>query len=546
MGRIQRAQPCRGCELRERHHWFTAMAAPTFARQFVEIYCDLYASSSGQRCLDIEGAPGGETTGADAYGGYFNVHSNSNSAGANARVVSITYYSQLSGSLVDIEGEGQGYGFYLSRFFQAEGVVNLPLANNPTNFLAGNTDQFLPPLSSLGFTLKIVPMVTEDRHRAKTRSLLGTANIRYGMPVFGGTPIGVFQVYDRNTNSVPEVDYTPATAFATISSGAVVSVTPVTLGSDYTSATVNLSGGGGTGATVTANIVNGQVVSYSVTNGGSGYTSAPAVGVTVNDTNLQQNIVACFPGGCGFGAGYGSSSLTGGTYKPAYASLESTGGFSLRNPTIGTSPGTYFQQAYNNSNGMLTDYFYGGTQGGQPSFTHQETFYDFTSYSTITGLSRYAYGGTVHYSLPTLKLGAGPELSGVQGSAATKIAGALGTFSSGHLVKTDANGDFVDGGTSATGTDDFFTFTGCTLPSGGGSYCTGTINFTSGTTPTFPAMPDGSYVTLCDADAGSTTISVAFNAQGRTTTSFGYTLGNAVIGTSSSYAPTVMCHLHHN
>lgn len=59
------------------------------------------------------------------------------------------------------------------------------------------------------------------------------------------------------------------------------SVTPLALGTGYTSApTVALSGGGGTGAVVVANVVGGEVTSYTVTVAGSGYTSAPTVTVT--------------------------------------------------------------------------------------------------------------------------------------------------------------------------------------------------------------------------------------------------------------------------
>ena len=75
-----------------------------------------------------------------------------------------------------------------------------------------------------------------------------------------------------------------ASASAVLGSGAtdktVVSLTPILLGSGYTTApTVIISGGGGVGATAIAVLgtgaTAGQVVSYTITNPGSGYTSTP-------------------------------------------------------------------------------------------------------------------------------------------------------------------------------------------------------------------------------------------------------------------------------
>jgi hypothetical protein len=167
----------------------------------------------------------------------------------------------------------------------------------------------------------------------------------------------------------------------------------------------------------------------------------------------QRNIVNCVglnthtgqPGGCGFGPGYGLTAMTGGTLFPRVA-LETTGGFAIRDPLIGTSGGVGFQQSVDEKTGSLNDFFYGGSQGGQPSFARRELFYDFTTYRPDLGMTRSAAGGVVHYSLPTLKLGEGPELTGVQGSSATRIAGAAGAFNPGDLVKTDDRGNFVDAG----------------------------------------------------------------------------------------------------
>lgn len=171
----------------------------------------------------------------------------------------------------------------------------------------------------------------------------------------------------------------------------------------------------------------------------------------------QRNILNCVglnshtgqPGGCGFGPGYGLTPGSGGTMFPRLA-LESTGGFAIREPRIGTSGGVDFQQTIDPQTGILNEAFYGGLQGGQPSYARQELFYDFTTYREDLGLTRYAAGGLVHYTLPSLKLGSGPELTGIQGGTATKIAGAAGSFTPGDLIQTDEHGAFVDAGKGLT------------------------------------------------------------------------------------------------
>lgn len=60
-------------------------------------------------------------------------------------------------------------------------------------------------------------------------------------------------------------------------SGHVIQANPGSLGSDYSSATVAISGGGGSGAQVTANVdpSSGTIPSYTVVNGGTGYATTP-------------------------------------------------------------------------------------------------------------------------------------------------------------------------------------------------------------------------------------------------------------------------------
>jgi hypothetical protein len=83
-----------------------------------------------------------------------------------------------------------------------------------------------------------------------------------------------------------------ATATATISGGAVTSLTLVTGGSGHTVAPpVSLLGGGGTGATATATInPSGVVTALILTGGGTGYTSAPLVSI-----GPSTQAVATFP-----------------------------------------------------------------------------------------------------------------------------------------------------------------------------------------------------------------------------------------------------------
>jgi hypothetical protein len=179
----------------------------------------------------------------------------------------------------------------------------------------------------------------------------------------------------------------------------------------------------------------------------------PEVDFEGDKNSPQLNIVNCVglnthtgqPGGCGFGPGFGLGATVGGTLFPHLA-LETSGGFAVREPGIGTSGGVSLSETIDPHTGTLDETFYGGSQGGQPSFARQEVFYDFTTYRPERGMSRFAVGGVVHYSLPTLKLGSGPELTGVQGIFATKVAGASGNFNPGDLVKTDEQGDFVDAG----------------------------------------------------------------------------------------------------
>jgi hypothetical protein len=133
-------------------------------------------------------------------------------------------------------------------------------------------------------------------------------------------------------------------------------------------------------------------------------------------TAPQTNLEACFApqttgitttGGCGFGPGFGVAANTGGTYTPI-AAIDTFGGFANRDPShVGVNGGATFTQTW--YNGTLTDAFQGGSLPGQNGYTHQETFYDNTTYNTDTGMTRYAHGGIVHYAFPSFTLGGGAE-----------------------------------------------------------------------------------------------------------------------------------------
>ncbi len=102
---------------------------------------------------------------------------------------------------------------------------------------------------------------------------------------------------------------------------------------------------------------------------------------------------------------------------------------------------------------------------------------------------------------------------------------------------------------SNTGTDDYFTFTGCTITNGSNlDNCAGTVTFTSGgnTTPSFAAMPDTTYYPFCTVNTGNS-YTAAFSLTGTLTiTGFSYYWTEIEANSATSSAPTIYCHLHHN
>ena len=155
--------------------------------------------------------------------------------------------------------------------------------------------------------------------------------------------------------------------------------------------------------------------------------------------------------GVGFGPNYGAAK---GNIQPRPGiAIETSGGLGITTPTPkGAGIGAHFQTSIDPTTGTLAELYYGGSLAGQPSYQRREDFFDFTDGKVHTGLTRYAAGGVIHYALPTLKLGSGPELTGVQGSTGAKLAAATGSFTQGDPITTDANGNLVDAGAAFTGT----------------------------------------------------------------------------------------------
>lgn len=143
----------------------------------------------------------------------------------------------------------------------------------------------------------------------------------------------------------------------------------------------------------------------------------------------------------------------------------------------------------------------------------------------------------------------------------TKVVTAAGAGASGHCAVWESNGGIGDSGNaclSATQTDYYFTFTGCSVVNSGNlNSCAGNVNFTSGqTTPSFPAMPDAAYTINCTVDTG-TVSSASFSVTGpstsaspsfsRTTTGFSYVWTEVMsLSGDGSNAPSINCHLHHS
>lgn len=76
------------------------------------------------------------------------------------------------------------------------------------------------------------------------------------------------------------IGWSDGTEPPTVVSGSISNITVTDPGSDYTSATVAISGGGGSGATATATVEAGEITAITITDAGVGYTSAPTVTIS--------------------------------------------------------------------------------------------------------------------------------------------------------------------------------------------------------------------------------------------------------------------------
>lgn len=170
----------------------------------------------------------------------------------------------------------------------------------------------------------------------------------------------------------------------------------------------------------------------------------------------------------------------------------------------------------------------------------------------------YGYNLDIRNSSGTITWAAGGE-SNVFGKVATGAMSyaMVGAPTSGFLQLAKWNGagydtEQVTYPPTNAGVNYDFTYTTCTVPSGGDSFCTGTITFTSGgnTTPSFPALADANYTIQCGLDVGTTgnpaNTAFTWNAQGLNVDSLGYAVGNTVQAMGSGQAFTGMCRLHHN
>jgi hypothetical protein len=98
-------------------------------------------------------------------------------------------------------------------------------------------------------------------------------------------------VQDAMVNVITPVLYPNGTNSPSIVGSIVSSITINNAGSNYTTATISFSGGGGSGAQAVATIDDGEIVAITVTNPGTNYTSAPTVTITGDGTGAAATAV---------------------------------------------------------------------------------------------------------------------------------------------------------------------------------------------------------------------------------------------------------------
>ena len=125
--------------------------------------------------------------------------------GPTSRVLSLVN-AQFRASLVNIEGEGQGYLYWsdASSGINVQGLV----ANTGglATYNAGASDQVLLPMLTAGFTLQAAPFGNKQLQANNPKLAWDGTNFRIGFPqeyIYGN---GSFQLFARHTDANPEVD----------------------------------------------------------------------------------------------------------------------------------------------------------------------------------------------------------------------------------------------------------------------------------------------------------------------------------------------------
>lgn len=149
----------------------------------------------------------------------------------------------------------------------------------------------------------------------------------------------------------------------------------------------------------------------------------------------------------------------------------------------------------------------------------------------------------------SIALAGGSALTGNQGNGA-KVQHSTGSTTTDDCAKFDVNGNVVDAGspctTAISGTDYYFSFTGCTLAvSGNSTNCQGNATFSS-VSPVVPTQPDANYYLGCTTNTGvAWGSSTGINSQSATGFQFAENV-DRYNGIPATVTPTVWCHLHHN
>jgi hypothetical protein len=188
------------------------------------------------------------------------------------------------------------------------------------------------------------------------------------------------------------------------------------------------------------------------------------------------------------------------------------------------SDGTAFDRAQNCITALPT--FYYQTVASAGTAKTQRPTLNFNAYFTLTDSSSPA------------ETTVAPVTTGSEAKLAT--AAAAGT--NGHCVQWDASGGISDAGASCVttaATDEYFSFTGCSVAASTDAQCTGTATLGS-------AMPDTSYTltTAVNNLGGGQNIFLTVNGS-LTTTTFPYAL-TCTFDCTSVVTPTVYVHAHHN